>query len=660
MIRTTFFLVIVLLARLQEKETPQDPQKSTIPVVKIESDSLAAFSAEKGKAVIGTLADESGNGHVVVLRPGTDRVYDGNTLGGFKDLLDKKSVSNEYVVKLMNNFIREQFPKDTADILKAKPEQMQKYLDRYIEKGAPLSHSWRSADLEKVQWFQVPSDKDLKTVAKEYQPPKSETPGDQNRRCNDFLKNAAPVVSDLVHSEVAPPKGQKAPDVTANNIDRALHDRLKEEIRLRPVQPPVERPPEPRVVPVFENKSREQPVVPKPGGVIIAAEADFTGLPSVEVASASFDERTGLLSLVRKAGGAVQAKLDPDDFAVAVKSVFERGVDPSLSMTYSDKPGYHAVNYCGPLFQTRFGKVLYETDSLLGKIIFNREGPHRSVAADHIPGFAGMACESYATMSRGSRVFLRAFAVHFVLEGNRILPKRIETKVDVEGLDNAADYYQESLHRLARAIDLHFDALADNFDELQEFRQLAVCVALAKWLKANGIPFDRSALVRRSVTSVEFPAYSPTSYFSCLFNGRSLDGWKMASAAELLETTAGEESLSLKAVGDEPVELFHRVWRNDYDLRYNVITDGPIEFVLRNGDAGSGASVTIDTGKRAGRVELFMAKGEWTAVCGSFGEKGKVVIPEPVKGEPRKPSEFGIRIPKGSRVELYSALLRLR
>jgi hypothetical protein len=411
---------------------------------------------------------------------------------------------------------------------------------------------------------------------------------------------------------------------------------------------------------VFESKSREQPVVPKPGGVIITAEADFAGLTPAEVASASFDERTGLLTLSRKAGGPVEAKLDPDDFAVAVRSVFERGVDPSLSMTYSDKPGYHAVDYCGPLFRTRFGKILYETDNLMGRIIFNDEGPHRSVAADHIPGFAGMACESYATMSRGSRVFLRAFAVHFVLERDRILPRRIETKVDVEGLDNAADYYQESLHRLARAIDQHFDALADSFDEFQEFRQLAVSVALAKWLKANGVPFDRSGLVSRSVTPVEFPAYSPTSSFHYLFNGRTLDGWRMASAPEALETAAGEQSLSLKAVGDEPVEFFHRVWRNDYDLRFSVITDGPVEFVIRSGDAASGASVTIDTGKRAGRVELFMAHGEWTAVCGEFGQKGKVVIPEPAKDEPRKPSEFGIRIPKGSKVDLYRALLRLR
>src|SRR5262249_45114228 len=158
-----------------------------------------------------------------------------------------------------------------------------------------------------------------------------------------------------------------------------------------------------------------------------------------------------LLTLALRSGRKLTYALDADDFTVAVRSIFDRQVDPSLSMSFGDKPGYKAVNYCGPLFKTRFGKLMYETDDLLGDIIFNKEGSHRTLAAGIIPNYTDVVCEARSTMMVGSRVFLTATGATFAVKGDRLVSRGVRTRIEVEGLRYAAWYFQESLHRLARA-----------------------------------------------------------------------------------------------------------------------------------------------------------------------------------------------------------------
>jgi hypothetical protein len=78
-------------------------------------------SAEAGKAVIGSLAAE-GHGHVVVVVPGSPNVWDGNALGGFKDLVAGKSISYNSVLARMESFVNRQFPADIVDVRKTKPQ----------------------------------------------------------------------------------------------------------------------------------------------------------------------------------------------------------------------------------------------------------------------------------------------------------------------------------------------------------------------------------------------------------------------------------------------------------------------------------------------------------------------------------------------------------
>lgn len=227
------------------------PFKDWGPVRQVTKDDLETASNAKGKVVIGSLAADDHNGHVVVVVPGRMNVWDGNTLGGLKDLVAGKSVSNESVLNRMESFVNRQYPADIENVQKTKPqglknataeekkayfdkvtdffsnaskEDKQKYLDSYIKNGASLNDSWNPTDRAKVKWYQVQTDQKVKDIIKHFS---STQP--QNLRCNDLVQQVAPVMKDLVKKEV----GERA-FVTANNIDKALS--LRSEKTTQPVQ----------------------------------------------------------------------------------------------------------------------------------------------------------------------------------------------------------------------------------------------------------------------------------------------------------------------------------------------------------------------------------------------------------------------------------------
>jgi hypothetical protein len=409
--------------------------------------------------------------------------------------------------------------------------------------------------------------------------------------------------------------------------------------------------------PVIENTPRDRRILTDPGGVIIASTAEIAGLKTSEVASASFDTAQGILTLALRSGKNITCKLDPDDFAVAVRSVFDRQVDPALSMTYNpDKPGFFAVDYTGPLFKTKFGKLMYGIDEMLGDILFNREGDHRAPASAVIP--PALVFEADSTMTIGSRVFLLAGTASFVVENDRLICRKVESKVQVTATDYAADYFQEPLHRLARVMDEQFDALVEKFTEFKEFRRLAECIALAKWLKRNSIAFDWSALKTFTLAEHDFPAYVPASGWNRLFNGRNLDGWRINLSSGQLESKLNDTHLSLKPMGSETLQLRSSTWAKGYDIRYVVQTDGPVELIVRDGSVGSSASVAVDTKGKRHALEVFVRDGKWSAVGPGFDKSGELSIPQSKAGEPTITNDFGMRVPPGSTVMLYAAAMR--
>lgn len=417
------------------------------------------------------------------------------------------------------------------------------------------------------------------------------------------------------------------------------------------------RPAPPQTAPFIENRSHQQRVLPSPGGVIIAPNAYVTGLKSADVASASFDAASGILTLALRSEKKVTCKLDPDDFAIAVRSVFDVQTDPTLSMSYdAKKPGFLSVDYTGPLFKTRFGKLMYEIDVILGSVIFNREGDHRAPASAVVP--STLVYEAGVTGVVGSRVFLLADAADFVVDNDRLVCRRIESKVRVTATDYNADYFEEAMHRVARVMDENFDALAEKFSEFKEFRRLAEHVAIAKWLKRHAIAFDWSALKSRTQPEHDFPAYVPAVSWYRLFNGQNLDGWRLNLASGQFESALKDKFLTLKPTGQQALQVLSSNWTKNYDLRYIVETEGPVEFILRDGSGNGSASVAIDTKGKRHVLELFLREGKWSVIGPDVDKSGEVTIPETKQGERRQPINFGMRVPPGSTLVLYAAAMR--
>lgn len=678
-----FFLAFLAAAPMGLGQPAQPAPTSTGATQHIGSGQPTPHPLQSGTMIIGSLEDGT-HGHVVIAVPGSSRVWDGNTLGGLYDMRQGNTVSNPNVINGLNRFIRRAYETPTLEVQRGPNESVEQhtarikqYYDRYVQEGGSARDSWNpitkdkdgKTKLDRVQWTQVPAPyqnaADLKKFVTEWTPPPATNTAAQNHRCDSLVQGASPTVREWVN-QYARENPTRANDGNANVISRVAPARAQAAAAAAPTPAPapVARPPEPqqnRAIPATAPREQKGGVITKPGGVILTAIAEIAGLKPAEVASASFDASAGRLKLMLRSGGTVTFDMDADDFTIAVRTIFDRQVDPALSMSYTaDKPGYKAVDYTGPLFKTRFGKIMFEADESLGDVVFNRDGPHRVIAAEIIPNFADLACEASKTRTFGSRVFLRASEVHFRVEDGQLVCKKVTSKVDVEGVRYAADYYQESLHRLARAMDERFDAFAEDFEEFHEFRRLAQCTALAKWLKRHDIAFDWSALKTRAVAEHDFPAFAPGITWGSLFNGRNLDGWRTNLPTGELEWTLQDKALTFRPTSAKALEFLASTWWKDYDVRYVVATKGPVEFIIRGGPQGQAAAVTIDTKGRPQKVELFFIKGEWTAIAGEFGQKGKLDLPEPKKDEPRRPNEFGIRVPPGSTLTLYDASLRTR
>ncbi len=655
------FVIAIASVSFSQDSTPVNNTVQVVPM-----NQISAYSAQPGVAVIGSFV-APGHGHVVTVVPGTNRVWDGNILGGFKDLTNGIPVTDQTAINGMNRVVNGGSG-GGLNVQTMTGDQLTQFAGQYMQFGAPISYSFRASAVPSIVWYQVPTTQNLNQVIQNYQPPPATAVDPatgnsiniQGLRCNSLVQQAVPAVSQQLVFDDSVPKNSNNSSVnlTANQIDSALFSMSNTGSQAS--TPVVQPPPSPPVVPLYNATPMQMNVIPKPGGVFITATAEIDGLRPDDVASAKFDLASGSLAFLLRTGTKVVCPLDADDFAIATRCVFQNEVDPALSMESGKKDGYNEVVYCGPLFKTKFGETLYRTDRLLGEIIFNREGPNRSIAADLIPGYTDLVCESHGTMAYGSRVFLRATDARFSVAGDRLVCKGVHTKVDVEGLRYASSYYHESFHRMARLLNENMATLHETFEEFQELDKLSQCVALAKWIKKNAISFDWSELASRGVAVKEFPSYSPNTAWYSLFNGVNLDGWRIDVAAGGLDWKRKQASVVIRPAGQSAVKIAAETWYSSYDLKYGVITSGPIDFIVRDGTGVGSASFSLDTKGKAKLIELFLVDGKWTAIAPGFGTTGQVTMPKPAKSEDKEPNVYGFRVPPGSELALFTASFRGR
>lgn len=274
------------------------------------------------------------------------------------------------------------------------------------------------------------------------------------------------------------------------------------------------------------------------GGIKLATSPEFSG-PLGRILGAVYDPDSQRVVLYGDGDPALPV-VTPQHFAVALRCVFgiprcdpQFSLDPAIP-TQPDGPWQRAVYIPAEVLKgTDFGRVMYEADWLLKQYCFGvtlepgrwlprnwtkvtdcdgvevwtsgkARAFHRRMRQVDLPGFRDLAELTFAEDEAAQGEPLRARqwilpdkvtlkrvdgAIEFDTVKMRVEAKKQEIGPDGQLRDAESD---EPLAKCFAGImtDL-YDELADQEPAFAEVRELARAMAIAKWLKEEGIPVDR-------------------------------------------------------------------------------------------------------------------------------------------------------------------------
>lgn len=233
----------------------------------------------------------------------------------------------------------------------------------------------------------------------------------------------------------------------------------------------------------------------KPGGVLLdgVARALFE---MDDLVGATYDPKRKELILV----GALSKKIpfDPDYWFVALRAA-EAGEAPCVSIDPGPKPEELNVRYCGPVKDTKLGRVMFEADRLLKNLIFGtdnvtgREVP--DIPTDLPSPLALGDSEMLALPKDGGGVASRFWIQNGEMmldvtgDGRSVMFAMAEMRVNTEVMTpDAPPVFAKRNAKFADYMTSHYDELASRWDVLEELRQAAKAVAVATWLRGR-VPF---------------------------------------------------------------------------------------------------------------------------------------------------------------------------
>jgi hypothetical protein len=634
-----------------------DVSQVRTPMVRNVTSGDTVAAAKRPGNVLVAVHEEAGNGHIVVAVPGKSqtingrlypRVYDGNFVVAIRDArngiekLDPKAQGRLYAYLQEKNPGADYNTKKGAaadaarlkdmkawwDKLPGTPEQKSAdLLAKYAKEGNLISRSFDKTKLGRtgyVEWYARPGD----PTKVEAQVTGFKGAFAKVGDCSQFV-NAALGTKGVANEQFKAYR-QQADD---GSIKR---------FQLLGVTPPP-RCEEPRAQ--SAPGSMQRSTINRPGGTILAATAVIEEIHPASAETATFDPKSGTLAITLRSGEVLRAHVDADDFVVAVRTVFRDKTDPVLNIGAApEKPGFWAVDYTGPLFETHLGSVLFEADELLGGITFRPDDMIEETVLEVLPEYEDLL---ELVSFRSARVFLEAREVRFRAPKDGVLEcARCACAVSVEG--NGGLNMSHGLERLGRAVSERFDLLAEKLDAFADFKAAAEAVALAKWLKVSSAAFDWAAVSALETGKVEFPGYVPMNAWRQKVLGRTLNGWRVvpdepSCAAPRWERT--EEGFVLEAT--ETCDVVFEEWHGSFDLRASVTTRGRVFPVVEQAPAKG--LLDLDTKGERQELELFVRDRHYTVAGESAATEGDF----PGPWNERKPLLVGFRVFKGSTITLH-------
>jgi hypothetical protein len=555
----------------------------------------------RGNVVVAAMSGGKGHGHVLLLAPskwsGDEiRVYDvnqylllrdavkgGTTLNSKQQMLladllapqqyqsvvgKKSSITAEQVEHLLAaEIVQHHWPQDKAPI--------DVIHDLYLERGSKLTLSFEKADLnekDKVVWTRIQESAetakklDLHSVGNALTALASDNPTAKDV-CNLFVGIIEPVFQGKV----------------ANQI-REMTD--PEVIKHDPI-PPKDKPPV--NVPTW-NETKPQNNT-NPGGVSHNAVAEMLDFDASKITRASFDADQKKIVLQGSNGKlVVDVPVSTDELAVALKCVYDREVNPVLSMTFStERAGNFEVKFTGPIFNTSFGQNMFEADSLLGLIMFGYLGLERTLMTCEFPQWAHRwhSTRVLQVKGLGSRVFMCTEKVTFQVAGSivKCVDARLRLIHETSNVGYSWVAERESL-TLADHLERNQAKLRDMFPVLDDFCRLGSILALLKYLRLNEISFDWEWAKSHQPAKVAFPIFIPTVEWTLLCGGLNFDGWAVdgKDIGDNWKIEEGDFIGSMATGGEDtsPVLYSTRVWGLYYEMEFLLKTSGgPAYFVCK-------------------------------------------------------------------------------
>ncbi|MBX9744803.1 MAG: hypothetical protein K2X08_06290, partial [Chlamydiales bacterium] len=237
------------------------------------------------------------------------------------------------------------------------------------------------------------------------------------------------------------------------------------------------------------------------GGVSLSKTAELQ-LKIADITGAAFDPATGQIILFGPQDRYLP-QVDPDDLAVAVKSVYGIGnypQDPGISIDHSpDSPGQMKVRYDGATANTGFGQTIFEADYLLKCLAVGKNKATGQPFTLNVPGYSSVLNRLSAHQWRGGQLDLIRF--WFIPDQITLVESEdhkgmvfsdVRMKVMTEALLKGSPTDHPACREFAEHFTAHYDEFAKQLPVFEKLKNLGKITAIVKWLRDNEIPFDTS------------------------------------------------------------------------------------------------------------------------------------------------------------------------
>jgi len=656
------YLLYGFLGALWLVSTPMpQAQEKKLQYEHIEGSDLREVSKTK-RIVLGSIPDSvGGHGHVVLQSNKPGRLWDGSNVVRLKEAFDQikqgkpldwKLPEDSQKLKLLTDVLspgsyrafQDHGAKDPRwlldfDNLRSLTSQMnlKDLLGVYSAEGNKLSLSFTKPS--KVSWFESSQPIDIKFARGIFD--EIHRAGANNPlACNQLIQKIL--------------KDDRLEGKLANEID-AIVKKEAEDTAVRRREESHETPREKDY-----KGDKDKPVIGKPGGTILSTIAEVEGLRPSEIRLVTFDRSAERVWLQTQTGALESFPIDPDDFAVAVRSIYLKGTDPVLSMGFDPKrPGYYSVEYSGGLYKTHLGRVLFEADNTLGRIMFNADSDEYGVTADLLPRYE-QKLEQANLLVQAGRAYLIPASVKLRRQGNELQLQNVDLSIAVETAGWGAWYVQRSLADLAQYLTDNIETLEDAFDSFRTFQHLAAVTALVKWLHANNVNVDFDWVRNYAIKEDIFPSYVPADSWHFLFTGDNFDGWQQTNSSMSRPSWDIQDGAMTVATSDATSErLYFEHWGLDYDLEFLInLEKGTVDFIVRVNESGDPVYLTLPVpSSQWTKTRVKFMKGTLTLfVDDKESSSKKFPIPkEPKRG---KQESFGFIAGQNSVVKIASVRFR--